>query len=264
VSGQVVVLRDAALLAEAAAARLVTRLVDVQAARGHAHVVLTGGGVGIATLAALARAAARDAVDWSALDVWWGDERFLPAGDPERNATQARSALLDAVPLDPARVHEMPASDGPHGDDADAAARAYATELAAAAGPVAARPGDGAAVPAFDVLLLGVGPDGHIASLFPEHAGVGVTDRTVIGVHSSPKPPPTRVSLTLPAVNAAREIWLLAAGAEKAPAVGRALSGVAAVSVPAAGAQGTDLTLWLLDRAAAGTLDPALAGPRRL
>ena len=262
-SGQVVVLRDAALLAEAAAARLVTRLVDVQAARGHAHVVLTGGGVGIATLAALARAAARDAVDWSALDVWWGDERFLPAGDPERNATQARSALLYAVPLDPARVHEMPASDGPHGDDVDAAARVYAAELAAAAGPGSVDgpwPGVGGAVPAFDVVLLGVGPDGHIASLFPEHAGVGVTDRTVIGVQGSPKPPPTRVSLTLPAVNAAREVWLLAAGAEKAPAVGRALAGAAASSVPAAGAQGTDLTLWLLDRAAAGTL----AAPSRI
>jgi 6-phosphogluconolactonase len=250
----VVVHRDAELLAAAAAARLVTRLVDVQAARGRAHVVLTGGGVGIATLAALANAPARDAVDWTALDIWWGDERFLPSGHPDRNATQARAALLDAVPLDPARVHEMPPSDGGSGDDVDAAARSYAVELAAAA-----LPEDHADVPSFDVLLLGVGPDGHIASLFPGHPAMHEAERTVIGVRGSPKPPPTRISLTLPAINTAREVWLLAAGAEKAPAVGLALSRAGQMAVPAAGAGGRSRTLWLLDRAAAHRLDPTLA-----
>ena len=242
----VVVHADPALLAAATSARLVTRLVDAQAARGHAHVVLTGGGVGIATLTSLAASAARDAVDWSAVDVWWGDERFLPDGHPDRNVTQARQALLDAVGLDPRRVHAMPAADGRYGDDPDAAAHAYADELAAACGPA-----DDRGVPTFDVLLLGVGPDGHVASLFPEHPGLSERERTVIGVHGSPKPPPMRISLTFPAINAACQVWLLAAGAEKAPAVGLALTQAGESAVPAAGVHGRTETLWLLDRAAA-------------
>ena len=91
---EVLVHRDAPLLAKAVAARLVTRLVDASAARGAASVVLTGGGIGTAVLAELSAAPAADAVDWRHLDVWWGDERFLPAGDPERNETGAREALL--------------------------------------------------------------------------------------------------------------------------------------------------------------------------
>jgi len=249
----VVVHADAALLAEAAAARLVTRLVDAQATRGRAHVVVTGGGVGTATLKALANTPARDAVDWSAVDVWWGDERFLPAGDPDRNETQARDALLDHVPLDPARVHPMPALGEPWGDDVDAAAAAYAEELRAAA-----RPEERLGVPTFDVVMLGVGPDGHVASLFPEHPALHEADRTVVGVRGSPKPPPVRISLTMPVIRSAGEVWLLAAGAEKATAVALALSGAGEVAVPAAGAQGQRATLWLLDRSAAGKVPPGL------
>ncbi|MEV6008973.1 6-phosphogluconolactonase [Streptomyces sp. NPDC051976] len=252
---QVVVHRDKELMARAAAARLITKIVDAQAARGAASVVLTGGRNGNALLAALAESPARDAVDWSRLDLWWGDERFEPDGDPERNVTQARAALLDAVPVDPRRVHPMPASDGPYGD-ADTAADAYAAELAAAAGPE-----DHGPVPAFDVLMLGVGPDTHVASLFPEHPGVRETERTVVGVHGSPKPPPTRVSLTLPAIRAAREVWLLAAGEDKAGAVAVALSSPGEVQAPAAGARGRFRTLWLLDKAAAAKLPPALYPP---
>jgi 6-phosphogluconolactonase len=252
----VVVHRDPDVLAAAVSARLVTRLVDAQAARGHAHLVLTGGGIGIATLAALAASPARDAVDWSRLDVWWGDERFLPDGHAERNATRARAALLDAVPLDPKRRHVMPASTGMTGDDADAAARAYADELAAACTPE-----DHDGVPTFDVLLLGVGPDGHVASLFPDHPGLYERERTVIGVHGSPKPPPTRISLTFRGINAAREIWLLASGAEKAHAVGLALTQTGELAVPAAGVHGRSATLWLLDRAAAGCVPPPLTRP---
>ncbi|KUL54627.1 6-phosphogluconolactonase [Streptomyces sp. NRRL F-4489] len=260
---QVVVHRDKELMAKAAAARLITRIVDAQAARGSASVVLTGGRNGNGLLAALAEAPARDAVDWSRLDLWWGDERFLPDGDPERNHTQAREVLLDSVPLDPARVHPMAPSDGPYGD-ADAAAEAYAAELAAAAGPEhyrSAAADAGGPVPAFDVLLLGVGPDTHIASLFPELPGVRERERTVVGVHGAPKPPPTRVSLTLPAIRAAREVWLLAAGEDKANAVAMALSGAGEVQAPAAGARGRGRTLWLLDEAAAAQLPRGLYPP---
>src|SRR6185437_11986469 len=98
---------------------------------------------------------ARDAVEWRSVHLWWGDERFLPAGHPDRNETQAREALLDHIALDPARVHVMEPSDGRFGDDPDAAAADYARVL-------------GASVPAFDVFLLGVGEEGHTASIFPD------------------------------------------------------------------------------------------------
>ena len=248
----VLVHRDAGLLSKAVAARLVTRLVDVQAARGSASVVLTGGGIGTATLRELCAAPARDAIDWRRLDVWWGDERFLPAGDPERNETAAREALLDAVPVDPARVHAMPPSDGPDADPETAAER-YAAELAAAA-----RHEDHGPVPQFDVLLLGIGPDGHTASLFPEHPGVH-DDRTVVAVRGAPKPPPVRLSLTFRALNSAREIWMIAAGEDKARPVHLALSGAGPTQVPAAGVAGRSRTLWLLDRGAASALPRSLS-----
>nr|WP_199823988.1 6-phosphogluconolactonase [Streptomyces sp. NBRC 109706] len=234
--------RDQQLMAQATAARLITVVQDAQAARGSASVVLTGGRNGNGLLAALAASPAREAVDWSRLDLWWGDERFLPAGDPDRNHTQAAQALLDAVPLEPGRVHVMPASDGPFGDDPEAAARGYAAELDAATDP-------------FDVLLLGVGPDGHVASLFPGLPAVGERDTTVVAVREAPKPPPTRLSLTPPAINAARRVWLLAAGADKAEAAARVMRGDA--RTPAAGVRGTGETLLLVDQAAAVELPPA-------
>ncbi|MFJ1607340.1 6-phosphogluconolactonase [Streptomyces sp. NPDC088253] len=253
---QLVVHRDKELMAQAAAARLITKVVDAQASRGYASVVLTGGRNGNGLLAALAAAPARDAIDWGRIDLWWGDERFLPEGDGDRNDTQARAALLDSVPVDPARVHPMPASDGPYGADVDAAADAYAAELAKAAGPE-----NHGSVPTFDVLMLGVGPDTHVASLFPELPAVRETERTVVGVHGAPKPPPTRVTLTLPAIRSAREVWLLAAGEDKAQAAAIALSGAGEVQAPAAGAHGRSRTLWLLDAAAASQLPRSLYPP---
>jgi 6-phosphogluconolactonase len=243
----VVVHRDADLLAKAVAARAVTRLVDAQAATGTASLVLTGGSIIESVLGELAAAPARDAVDWRRVDVWWGDERFLPSGHPERNETPARAALLDRVDLDPTRVHPMPPSDGAYGDDPEAVAGAYALALRAAAPP-------GDPVPSFDVVLLGMGPDGHVASLFP---GTPALDdqRPVAAVRDSPKPPPTRLTLTFPTLAAAREVWVVVAGEAKAEATRRALStGADVTQVPASGARGRDRTLWLLDRAAASLL----------
>jgi 6-phosphogluconolactonase len=252
---EVIVHRDAGLLAKAVAARLVTRLVDAAAARGAASIVLTGGGIGTAVLAELAAAPARDAVDWRHLDVWWGDERFVPSGDPERNETGARAALLDHVDVDPARVRPMPPSDGPDGDDPDAAAARYATWLMAAATPE-----DHGPVPSFDVLLLGIGPEGHIASLFPGMPAL-YDERSVVAVRNSPKPPPTRLSLTLPSIDAAKEVWVLASGKEKAGAVALALSGTGPVQIPAAGAHGRQRTLFLVDSDAAEQLPPEIGRP---
>jgi 6-phosphogluconolactonase len=241
------------LLASAVAARAVTRLADAIAARGRAHLVLTGGGIGTKVMAAIAACPARDAVDWGLVDIWWGDERFEPTGDPERNETGARSALLDHIGT--ARIHVIAGPDG--ADDPDTSAARYAAELKAAAGegavpspggttPPGTPPAEGAAVPAFDVLLLGIGAEGHVASIFPDSPAAHA-DGTVVAVRNSPKPPPTRVSLTFGAIQAAREVWILASGAEKAEAVAEALSGVSQDKLPAAGARGTDRTLFLLD-----------------
>jgi 6-phosphogluconolactonase len=155
--------------------------------------------------------------------------------------------------VDPARVHPMPSSDGPDGADPEAAAARYAAELAAAAPPEAHGP-----APAFDICLLGVGPDGHVASLFPGLPAL-YDERPVVAVRGAPKPPPTRVTLTLPVIQGAHEAWLVVAGADKATAVTLALSGAGPTQVPAAAATGRERTLWLLDREAAGTL-PARLG----
>jgi 6-phosphogluconolactonase len=190
-------------------------------------------------------------VDWSRVGLWWGDERFLPAGDPERNETQAREAFGDL--LDGAAVHPMPASDGPAGADPEAAAASYAEQLAAAGHP--------AQHPHFDVLLLGVGEDGHVASIFPEQPAT-YEHRAVCAVRGAPKPPPTRITLTLPIINTAEQVWLVAAGQGKADAVELALAGAGPVQVPAAGVHGADRTLWLLDRAAASQVRPRLRALR--
>lgn len=233
----IVVHPDEPVLASAIAGRLITALTDAQAASGTASVVLTGGGIGIGTLAAVAANPARDAVDWSRVDFWWGDERFLPSGDQERNETGARLALLEHVPADAARVHPMAAADGPDGDDVDAAAARYAARLPES----------------FDVLLLGIGPEGHIASLFPGRPEL-TDERTVLAVRNSPKPPPTRISLTYGPIRSAREVWILAAGESKADAIAAVAAGAAPSDCPAAGAHGTDRTLLLVDREAASKL----------
>jgi len=252
---ELIVHPDASLLAKAVAARLVTRLVDAVSAAGRANLVLTGGRIGTELLEELAAAPARDAVDWQRVDFWWGDERFAPTGDPDRNETGARAALLDTINADPARVHPMPGPDGPDGDDPEAAAARYAAELAAAT-----RPEDHGPVPSFDVLMLSIGPEGHVASLFPGMPAVYDT-RPVVAVRGSPKPPPIRITLTFPSIQAAREVWLLASGAEKADAVALELSDAGPVQFPAAGARGRQRTLLLVDEAAAGKLPHDLGRP---
>jgi 6-phosphogluconolactonase len=233
VDPELLVHSDADDLAFSVASRLITAIVDAQSTGGVAQLVLTGGRVAAKVYQAVAESPARVEVDWQRVEFWWGDERFLPAGDPERNETQARDALLSKLEVDPARVHPMPADTG---QGAEAAAAAYAEELTAAGSPT------------FDVLMLGVGPDGHVASLFPGFPQLGVTDVDAVAVHDSPKPPPTRVSLTLPALVRSREVWFVVSGEDKAEAVAKALRDG---DVPAARPKGRNRTLWLLDQAAA-------------
>ncbi len=241
---------DSEALVSAAGQRLVDVIRNAVAARGRALIVLTGGGNGIGLLKYLGTQG--EQIDWSKVDLFWGDERYVPEDDDERNDKQAREALLDHIDIPSSHVHAMPASDGEFGSDLAAAALAYEQVLAANAAP-------GQPVPNFDVHLLGMGPEGHINSLFPDTAAVLETTRMVIAVENSPKPPPQRITLTLPAIQRSREVWLMVAGASKADAAAAAIGGAQPVSIPAAGAVGLETTLWLLDKQAAANL-PGQAG----
>lgn len=249
---RVLVHPDKASLAASIAARFLTKVVDIIDERGEATVVLTGGTMGYATLAAINDSGARDSVDWSKVNFWWGDERWLPLADPERNETQAREALLDHIALDSARVHPFAASDT--GLELDDAATAYAEELRSHAG-------DGMELPHFDITFLGVGPDGHIASLFPERGGIREEQKTVIAVRNSPKPPPERLSLTLPVINSSARVWLVLAGADKASALGLTLADASVFEVPAAGVCGRRRTLFFVDQDAAAEVPENLTTP---
>jgi 6-phosphogluconolactonase len=240
-------------VARRVAHRLVERLRAVQEDGRVLSVVLTGGSIAEQIHAAVLAAPGAGEVDWGRVEVWWGDERFVPADDEQRNARQARRSLLAHLPLDEARVHEMPASDGAYGDDVDAAAASYARDLERVLGPSFAE-GRG-----FDVLMLGIGPDGHCASLFPGRDELLAQGRTV-AVRDSPKPPPTRISLTMSLLEATDEVWFVAAGAPKAEAVARSAAGGDVASTPAAGPRGRYATRYFLDEAAGGLLPRSLRG----
>jgi 6-phosphogluconolactonase len=236
---------DSTTLVEAAAKRLIEAIESAVAARGRALIVLTGGGNGIALLRQLGTQDSQ--IDWARVHLFWGDERYVPEDDDERNDKQARGALLDHIDIPSSNVHAMPASDGEFGSDLAAAALAYEQVLAANAEP-------GQPVPNFDVHLLGMGPEGHINSLFPDTPAVRETSRMVVEVEDCQKPPPRRITLTLPAVQRSREVWLMVSGAAKADAAAAAIGGADPVSVPAAGGVGLQTTLWLLDEEAAAKL----------
>ena len=240
---------DAGELAERVAAQLISALARVQATGLVPSVVLTGGSIAVKIHAAVAGSPDRDLVDWGQVDFWFGDERFVPSDHPDRNARQAAEAMLNHLPVDPARVHVIAPSDGEYGSDVDAAAAGYAQELSDAAG-LGESP-----TPTFDILMLGIGPDGHCASLFPGRREM-YDDRPVVAVRDSPKPPPTRITLTMGPLRRAKELWFVAAGDDKAQAVRDALSGADPADVPAAGPEGIERTLWFVDAEAASLLPP--------
>ena len=238
---RVVVHPDKQALADAAAARFVTALIDAQTRNPEAQVALTGGSMGSAIIASVARTPGRSAVDWSRVRVWWGDERYLPAGDPERNDTQNDEAGLSALGLDPVHLRRVAGPDA--SESAEASAEAYGETIREHGQKV------------WDVALFGVGPDGHVASLFPHHPAQRQTDAIAVAVHDSPKPPPHRVSLTFECFERSHEVWFLVSGGDKAEAVAAALTpGADRWDVPATGPRGTDATLWLVDADAAARL----------
>jgi 6-phosphogluconolactonase len=232
---------DAADLATSVAGELIGRLEDAQARGEDPHIGLTGGSIAEAVHEELGRMGPASEVDWGRVVVWWGDERYVAPDSEDRNARSARATFLDRLPLDPAKVHEMP-STGDAGS-VDEAAAAYSADMR--------EHGSGA----FEVLMLGMGPDGHVASLFPGYPQLDVDDRLAVGVTDSPKPPPERVSLTFGALNRSRSVWFLVSGQAKAGAVARALDARTDLhDVPAAGVSGEAETIWFLDRASASEL----------
>jgi 6-phosphogluconolactonase len=251
-------LPDPAAVAEATGQRLVAFLLSAQSVRAPTHVALTGGTLGAAVLARVRANPLLGAISWPDVHLWWGDERFVPAGSDQRNEVQARRALLDHLPEAPGGVHPIAGSD--RGLSLSQAADSYTAEL---------RRWE----VTFDLVLSGVGPDGHVASVFPAMDGpAGQDPPAAFAVRGAPKPPPDRVSLSLTTINAAREVWLFAAGEPKRQAVTQALAagaggagaagapggagtgGVSAgadLGVPAARVSGRERTLWLIDLAAA-------------
>jgi 6-phosphogluconolactonase len=210
---EIVRVSDAAALAERAAALLGALIDDALAARGAAHVALAGG-----TTPAGAYRLLRPS-RWDGVELWFGDERCVGPDDPESNYHMAEQTLL--AHAGGALVHRIEGERG--AEDAAAAYEALVRERVAAASD---------RIPSLDVLILGIGEDGHVASLFPDSPTLGVRDRVAIPVHGAPKPPPDRVSLTLPVLRAAARSVLLASGAGKATAVARML-GAADAAVPA-------------------------------
>ena len=216
------------------AAAIEERIAERQTGGGSPRVALTGGTIANETYA---RFGQNPRVDWSRVDLWWGDERFVPAGHEDRNDQQARDAFLDRLGVPSNRVHATPA----HGCD---------LSLAEAADQYAATLPE-----SFDLVLLGIGPDGHVASLFPGFAQLDETARRAVEVFGSPKPPAERISLTFPVLNAADAVWFIASGEGKAEAVAKALAPEGTVhATPARGVVGRVETRWFLDPAAASLI----------
>jgi 6-phosphogluconolactonase len=227
-------------LAASVAGAFVTLVAARQAAGEIPDVVLTGGTIADKIHHEIARLGADIDVDWSRVSFYWGDERYVPPDSDDRNDKKARQALLDAIGVDPARVHPIPST--ADADSVESAATAYAETVR--------DKGTGA----FDLVMLGVGPDGHVASLFPGFPQLDVDDRIAVAVTDSPKPPPERISLTFTALNQAGEVWFLVSGEAKADAVARALADDGSVhDTPVRGITAPRRTWWL-DKAAAGSL----------
>jgi len=210
-------------------------LSGVLAQQESAHVALTGGSVGIGVLEHLGSTdgdvLGEQRVDWSRVHLWWGDERWVPAGHEDRNDAQAEGVFLRALGFTGDHIHRMPASDS--GLSLDEAARAYATELDQLLPRGKQR---------LDLVFLGIGPDAHVASLFPGREADAESSLSVVAVRDSPKPPSERLSLTLHVLNSAGHVWFVAAGSDKAEAIRLTLGPSNVATAPASAVCGLSET----------------------
>ncbi len=241
---------DAETVAQRAAAHVARQLASAREQRGVAHLALSGG----TTPGRMYEVLGADTQDLSDVEVWFADERCVGPDDPESNYRLAAQTLLEGVGVPPERVHRMHGEAGP-----EEGASRYAEELAR---HVASAGADAPATPVLDVIVLGIGPDGHVASLFPGAPTLDAgEDAVCLGVRDSPKPPPERITLSLAVLRAARECVLLATGASKADAVS-AMLGEPSRHVPASLLRRERLTV-ILDDAAAPAGPAGRAGPHR-
>ena len=266
---KLVVYPDMDLMIQAGAQRFALALLDLLAERlpdsthrTRVDVALSGGSAA-QPLGLVLDDPLAEAIDWSRVHFWWSDERFVPAYDTDRNALEARRLLLDKLVADgklpESNIHEMAAdvrstneiadamANAESDDDAvraaadaandallDAAARDYEAELIRELGPK----------PTIDLMILGMGPDGHYASLFPGHDEVKVIDRLAVGVNHSPKMPPLRVSLTAQMIASSRRTWFFAAGASKADSLAHVFAKPNNPNYPSSYANGVDEFIW--------------------
>ena len=219
-------------LAKSAAQDLASELNRLLATQQSVNLVLTGGTVGIKVLSELAPLIS--GLDVERIQIWWGDERFVEASSPDRNFIQAREALLSKVLIPETNIHAMPSTED---GDLREAAEVFSAKVDAYA-------------PSFDVVLLGMGGDGHVASLFPGSSPMEI-GRFVVAEPNSPKPPQQRISLSYAALTSAEQVWFLVAGKDKAATVARVFNGE---DLPAAKVTGNQQTKWYLDKAAASEI----------
>lgn len=238
---------DADALALRAADMLAMAAQEGAAARGRFAVALSGGQTPKALYRMLARQQFSQKIPWRRVQLYWGDERCVPADDPASNYGTAGETFIKHVPIPPANVHRMPGEEDPQ-----KAADVYEAELR----DLAAKERPPSGVPVFDLVLLGLGRDGHTASLFPRSEALTVEDRFCVATQDPDGSP--RLTVTAPVINAARRVWFLVSGADKAGMVAEVLEGLRApLAVPAQGVAPVHGTLtWLLDEAAAAELSP--------
>lgn len=244
---EIIVADDPAELAETAARAIVDAALEAVKARGRFTISLAGGSTPRTTYERLAQSPLREKMPWAQTWIFFGDERGVGPEHAESNFRMANTALISKVPVPPTQVFRISGEDG----DPEAAASSYARTVTEVFG---LRRGE---LPRFDLILLGLGVDGHTASLFPGSPALKEVFRQVAAVHAGAASIPQRFTLTFPVINAAAAVMFLAAGAEKAKVV-KAVLGEPGSSLPAAMARPTDGRLvWLLDRGAASLLNVA-------
>lgn len=234
----VLVLSTSAQLFETSARRFTAAVGEAIEARGTAHVALAGGSTPAGLYERLSQPESRARFDWKRIHIWWSDERAVPPDDAASNYGMARDSLLRHLDLQPGQVHRMVASPA----SLEASARRHEEEVRGAV------PMEGE-WPRYDLVMLGIGADGHTASLFPHHPELAVVDRLVAPVMNAPQWP--RLTLTLPVINAARNVIVLGAGITKARAVARALTGEPGPDCPASLVRpDPGHLLWIIDEEA--------------
>jgi 6-phosphogluconolactonase len=242
--GDVEIFSDRNTLVRAEADRIVKLMRDAIAARGRCLVALSGGSTPKPLYELLATPSYAGRIDWSRVHLFWGDERCVPPDHPESNYRMTREALIDRVALPPENVHRIRGEDDPH-----RAAEAYEQTLREWFGT------DDPPPRTFDVVLLGMGPDGHTASMFPETAAPTETRRWAMAVHVEHPHPMWRVTLTTVVLNAAADVTFLVSGADKAPRLREVLEERGERRLPAQRIEPAQGNLhWMVDAAAAAQL----------